>query len=286
MSSVLTLVAHQPFSGEPAALRALLAEYNIAVSRERQVADHVLDVFTPDDVSGLRGALDAFCAAHAADVAVQPVYNRKKRLVVFDMDSTLIVNECIDLMAAKAGVEQQVAAITEEAMRGNLDFAASLAQRVALLRGIPVSIYDEVIAKITLTPGARELCAALKRNNVKLAVLSGGFQPIVDWIKDLLGLDYAYANTLVSDGETLAGTTAGRVVDGAMKAQLLREIAENEGLTAADALAVGDGSNDLPMMALAGYGVAWHAKPRVRKEAPAQLNSPSLHDVLYILGYH
>lgn len=283
----MTLIAAEKFQGtEIADLEAFFKERNILISKVQEINDHVADFFTDDFLSDLAPEFSTYRNTNKVDLVVQPTANRQKKLAVFDMDSTLIINECIDLMAAKAGVEKQVAAITEQAMMGNLDFTASLTKRVALLKGIPVSIYKEVIEKITLTEGTKELCANLKRNNVKLAVVSGGFQPIVDWIKDLLGLDYAFANDLVDDGKTLAGVTAGRIVDGSMKAQLLREIAEKEGLTPEQAVAVGDGSNDLPMMGVAGFGIAWHAKPKVRKEAPSQLNSKSLNDVLYILGYN
>lgn len=285
MSTVLTLIAHKDVYKAKPALKAFLETKNVVIDSETVVAPHVVDLFTAGSVTPFKDELDAFCAQNDCDVAVQAVNNRQKKLAVFDMDSTLIMNECIDLMAAKVGVEKEVAEITEAAMRGELDFSASLKRRVGLLKGVPVSIYDEVIAKVTLTNGAKELCAALRRNNVKLAVLSGGFQPIVDWIKQELNLDYAFANRLVDDGEVLTGETKGRIVDGQTKAALLQEIAAKESLEPKDAVAVGDGSNDLPMMGVAGFGVAWHAKPKVRKLAPSQLNSASLHDVLYILGY-
>lgn len=222
------------------------------------------------------------------DIVVQPAEHQRKNLVVFDMDSTLIQNECIDLIAARANVEKQVSEITERAMRGELDFSQSLAERVKLLQGIPTTVYEDLVQEISLTPGARELCQGLKANGVKLAVLSGGFQPIVDWIKNELHLDYAFANNLShsEDGKSLTGSTYGRVVDGTRKAELLKEIAAKENIDLRDTAAVGDGSNDLPMMAAAGFGVAWHAKPLVQQKAPSRLNSRSLKDALYIFGYH
>lgn len=239
------------------------------------------------DVAALKTELDRIADSHKIDVAVQPKEFQQKKLVVFDMDSTLIKNECIDLIAKRANVEPQVAAITERAMRGEMDFQQSLSERVKLLKGIKTTIYEELTTEITLSEGTKELCAGLKQNGVKMAVLSGGFQPVVDWIKGLLNLDYAYANNLATneDGSELAGYTEGPVVDGNRKAQLLREIAEKEGIPLELVCAVGDGSNDLPMMATAGFGIAWHAKPLVQEKAPSRINGESLANALYYLGY-
>lgn len=239
------------------------------------------------DVAGLKTELDRVADAYKIDVALQPKQFQQKKLVVFDMDSTLIQNECIDLIAKRANVEPQVAAITERAMRGEMDFQQSLKERVGLLKGIKTTIYEELTQEITLSEGTKELCAGLKKNGVKMAVLSGGFQPVVDWIKGLLDLDYAYANHLATseDGTELAGYTEGAVVDGDRKAQLLREIAEKEGIPLELVCAVGDGSNDLPMMATAGFGIAWHAKPLVQEKAPSRINGDSLANALYYLGY-
>lgn len=239
------------------------------------------------DVAGLKTELDRVADAYKIDVALQPKQFQQKKLVVFDMDSTLIQNECIDLIAKRANVEPQVAAITERAMRGEMDFQQSLSERVGLLKGIKTTIYEELTKEITLSEGTKELCAGLKKNGVKMAVLSGGFQPVVDWIKGLLGLDYAYANHLATneDGSELAGFTEGAVVDGDRKAQLLREIAEKKGIPLELVCAVGDGSNDLPMMATAGFGIAWHAKPLVQEKAPSRINGDSLANALYYLGY-
>lgn len=239
------------------------------------------------DVAGLKTELDRVADTYKIDVALQPKQFQQKKLVVFDMDSTLIQNECIDLIAKRANVEPQVAAITERAMRGEMDFQQSLKERVGLLKGIKTTIYEELTQEISLSEGTKELCAGLKKNGVKMAVLSGGFQPVVDWIKGLLDLDYAYANHLATseDGTELAGYTEGAVVDGDRKAQLLREIAEKEGIPLELVCAVGDGSNDLPMMATAGFGIAWHAKPLVQEKAPSRINGDSLANALYYLGY-
>ncbi|ANZ75993.1 BA75_03010T0 [Komagataella pastoris] len=213
------------------------------------------------------------------------------RLVVFDMDSTLIQQEVIELIAAKANVESEVEKITTAAMNGELDFKQSLAQRVKLLRGIEsADLWNSLKPQLKFTPGARELCKGLKKAGIKLAVLSGGFVPLAEYVSNELGLDYAYANTLktevdASGKETLSGSTIGEVVDGARKAELLKEIATKNDIPFSSVLAVGDGANDLPMMKVAGLGVAWNAKPKVQEQAPAKLNSESLADIFYILGY-
>jgi phosphoserine phosphatase len=211
-----------------------------------------------------------------------------KRLFVFDMDSTLIQQEVVDVIASYAGLEEQVSKITEAAMRGELDFNESLAQRVALLRGIPSDVFERLKSKITFTPGVKELCKFLRAKGVKLAVLSGGFIPLANWVKEQLGLDYAYANTLEisEDGTQLTGKTVGRIVNGAVKAQLLHEIAVRESVPLENVVAVGDGSNDLPMMTTAGFGIAWRAKPIVQQKAPSKLNTTKISDILYVLGYN
>lgn len=223
------------------------------------------------------------------DIFFQESSQRKnKKLFVFDMDSTLIYQEVIELIAAYADIEDKVAEITERAMNGELDFNESLRERVLLLKGIDATtLWDELKEKIEITNGARELCKALKSLGVVMAVCSGGFIPLASYVKEQLGLDYAYANTLSLDKDNkLDGTTTGYVVNGEKKAELLSEIAKNHGIEIAQAVAVGDGANDLKMMSVAGWGVAWNAKPKVQKEAPCCLNTKSLRDILYIMGYH
>ncbi|KAJ3249304.1 hypothetical protein HDU77_007805 [Chytriomyces hyalinus] len=222
------------------------------------------------------------------NVAVQQnsIFRRHKRLAVFDMDSTLIQQEVIDEIARSCGVVDQVAKITEAAMNGELDFKESLAKRVGLLKGTPVSVLDTVRDKITFTPGVRELCKALKKLGFTLAVISGGFLPLAKYVKNELGLDYAYANQLEvsADGKTLEGRTFGPIVDGTRKAELLDVIAQTVNVSANQVLAVGDGANDLPMLGVAGLGVAFNAKPRVQEQAEVCLNQPSLIYVLTLLG--
>jgi len=231
------------------------------------------------------------------EVVVQPgeLYqlHRTPGLAVFDMDSTLIQQEVIDELARAVGLYDEVAAITEAAMRGEApytDFETSLRARVALLNGVPTSIWDQLSAgKITFTPGAKDLVHALKSLGWKTAVLSGGFTPLANWAKDALGLDHAFANHLVADDEH--NILTGELVPGApivhaeRKRELLLQIAAEHAIPVERTVAVGDGSNDLRMMHEAGLGLAFNAKPKVQHAAPARLNGSSLLDVIYVLGY-
>ncbi|CAI6333550.1 unnamed protein product [Periconia digitata] len=214
------------------------------------------------------------------------VHRRYKRLAVFDMDSTLIQQEVIDEIAALIGVQDQVSAITAAAMNGELDFEASLRARCKLLTGVPSSVWETLKDRITMNEGVPELLRALKRLGFKTAVLSGGFTPLAEWMAGRLGLDYAFANNLVvsSDGQTLTGELTGEIVHAEKKRQHVLEIAEKEGILLEQAVCIGDGANDLPMMGVAGLGVAFHAKPKVQMQAPARLNSKSMLDVLYLFG--
>lgn len=216
--------------------------------------------------------------------------HRQPGLAVFDMDSTLIQQEVIDELARKVGRYEQVAAVTEAAMRGELDFEASLKARVKHLKGVPVSIWDELKADIiSFTPGARDLTKVLKHFGWKLAVLSGGFMPLATWVKSELSLDYAYANQLVVDETN--GVLTGELVSGApivhavRKRELLEQLAKENDISMRSTIAVGDGSNDLLMMKAAGLGIAFNAKPKVQAEAPAKINSDTLLDVAYLIGY-
>ena len=229
------------------------------------------------------------------EIIVQPstIWRRHKRLAVFDMDSTLIEQEVIDEIASFIGAKAAVSAITARAMNGELDFAASLRERVALLKGVPASVFDDLLAqnRITITPGAKDLCKALKRLGMALAVLSGGFQPLADWLADQLGLDHAYANHLVVDDTTKPPSLTGEldpgypIVDAAHKESMLKHLAREMGIRPEQVLAVGDGANDIPMLRAAGLGVAWRAKSKVQMEAPARLNvGESMLDLVYLLG--
>jgi phosphoserine phosphatase len=216
----------------------------------------------------------------------QAVFPSSNGLCVFDMDSTLIQQEVIDEIARKIGVEKQVSEITHRAMNGELDFTASLKERVGLLKGVPATVFEELKSVITLSPGAKDLVKALKRLGFKTAVLSGGFTPLTGWQARQLGLDHAYANHLVvsEDGTMLTGEVTGEIVNAEKKREHVLNIAKEEGIPLDHVLVIGDGANDLPMMGVAGLGVAFNAKPKVQIEAPAKLNSGSLLDVLYLLG--
>ena len=217
------------------------------------------------------------------------VFRRHKRLAVFDMDSTLIQQEVIDEIASTIGVADQVSSITARAMAGELDFAASLRERVKLLKGVPATVFEDLKSKISISPGAVELCRCLKRLGLTLAVLSGGFQPLADWLADQLGLDHAFANHLLVDPETdtLTGELdpAHPIVDAQHKRNLLLSLAKQKEIPLAQTMAVGDGANDILMLQAAGLGVAWRAKTKVQMEAPARLNvGRDLCDLVYLLG--
>ncbi|CAI2179066.1 14185_t:CDS:2, partial [Funneliformis geosporum] len=248
-------------------------------------ADYKLSVPFTTNFEQLRQELFILSTSHGTDVAIQPydVFRRHKRLVVFDMDSTLIQQEVIDEIARHAGVVNEVAAITELAMNGEIDFKESLKRRVSLLKGTPVKVLNTVQESLTFTEGARFLCKALKKIGFKLAVISGGFIPLAKYVKNELGLDYAFANQLKvsSDGLTLTGETIGPIVDAERKAELLEVIAQAENVTLEQVIAIGDGANDLLMLAKSGLGIAFNAKPRAR----ARINQKSLKYVLYLLGY-
>ncbi|CAG7918401.1 unnamed protein product [Penicillium olsonii] len=216
------------------------------------------------------------------------VFRRHKRLAVFDMDSTLIDNECIDEIAKFIGVEKQVSDITERAMNGELDFSASLRERVGLLNGVPADVFEKLKSVLKIANGARELCRALKTLGYTLAVVSGGFQPLAEWLAAQLGIDIAVANHLEIDEatQTLTGKLVSSypIIDAAQKRTLLESFAAERNIPIAQTMAVGDGANDLLMLHAAGLGVAWRAKSRVQLEAPTRINGQSLVDVLYLLG--
>lgn len=218
------------------------------------------------------------------------VWRRHPRLVVFDMDSTLITQEVIDLLAEElkepADLSARVAEITHRAMIGELEFEASFRERLALLKGLPETVFEQLRPVLNVTPGVPQLIKALKRLGVKTAVLSGGFQPLTSWLAGELGLDYAHANEVVVDSEgKLTGEAQGIIVGRERKRDLLVEIAAKEKIDLSQAVAVGDGANDLLMLDKAGLGVAWNAKPRVQMEAAARLNGESLLDLLYLFGF-
>lgn len=206
-----------------------------------------------------------------------------KGLLVMDVDSTLILEEGIDLLGEEAGVGEQVAAITERAMRGELDFKEALAERVALLKGLPVSVFDRILNKIHFTPGAEKLVAELHRRGYKVAVVSGGFHETVDVLAERLGFDYVKANHLEVEEGILTGRVLGDVVTKETKKACLEQWAAENGLDLSQTIAVGDGANDLPMIHTAGLGIAFCAKPIVQEQAPYRINERNLLKVLELL---
>ena len=239
------------------------------------------------DQAELRAAMLEVAQRFDLDVAVQrdDVYRRNRRLVAFDMDSTLIETEVIDELARRAGVGDAVAAITEQAMRGELDFQESFRARVALLKGLPEAALDEIAQALPLSEGAERLVNALHRLGYKTAIISGGFQFFGEQLKARLGIDYVFANELPMDDGVVTGAVARPIVDGARKAELLQALAAQEGLALEQVIAIGDGANDLPMLAAAGLGIAYRAKPLVRARASHAISTLGLDGLLYLLGF-
>lgn len=214
------------------------------------------------------------------------MYRRMRRLICFDMDSTLIQTECIDELAMRAGAGDKVKAITERAMRGEIDFKESFTQRVSLLKGLDVSVMKDIADHLPITEGADRLMSVLKRCGYKIAILSGGFTYFGEQLRRRYGIDYVYANELeIDENGKLTGRYIGDIVDGKRKAELLKLIAQVEQVNLAQTIAVGDGANDLPMISEAGLGIAFHAKPRVKATAQQSINNIGLDGVLYFLGF-
>ena len=288
--SVVTVIAPRLTAGALAAVTGAIATSGANIVRIVRLAHRPVCAFefriSGGDPNTLRGVLLDAAAAHLVDVAVQPerLERRAKRLVVLDVDSTLIRDEVIELIADEVGRGDEVAAITARAMAGELDFEASLRARVALLAGTEVAALDRAAARVRLTPGARTLVGTLKRLGYTVAVVSGGFDHIVDPIAAELGIDHAVANCLeIVDGR-LSGALVGPILDRAGKARELRRIADLERVPLEQTVAIGDGANDLDMIAAAGLGVAFNAKPVVRAAADTSVNVPRLDAILFLLG--
>jgi len=267
-----------------------IADHGANIDRIRRLSRYPVTTVEFDisgaDVPSLRTELALAATSAGIDVAVAPggLARRGRRLVVLDVDSTLIQQEVIELLAAQCGRESEVAEVTARAMAGELDFEESLRARVATLAGLPASVLDDVRAAVQLTPGARTLVRTLKRLGFTVGLVSGGFIEIVGELADDLGIGLVRANRLeVQDGR-LTGRVVGEVVDRAGKAKALREFAEQEGLPLSRTVAIGDGANDLDMLDIAGLGVAFNAKPLVREQAQTSVNVPYLDSVLYLLG--
>lgn len=242
---------------------------------------------TPRDRSEMQSQFMKIAADEEFDVSLQEdtMYRRCRRLVCFDMDSTLIETEVIDELAIRAGVGDQVKEITERAMRGEIDFCESFKERVALLKGLDVNVMKDIAENLPITEGVDRLMSVLKRAGYKTAILSGGFTYFGDYLKRRFGFDYVYANELEIEDGKLTGRYVGDIVDGKRKAELLRLIAQVENVNIAQTIAVGDGANDLPMLATAGLGIAFHAKPKVKQTAEQSISTIGLDGVLYFLGF-
>lgn len=243
---------------------------------------------TPKDKQMLQSEFMRLSQELGFDISFQEdnLYRRNRRLVCFDMDSTLIETEVIDELAERAGVGEQVKAITESAMRGEIDFCESFRQRVALLKGLDESVMRDIAENLPIMEGASRALRILKKYGYKIAILSGGFTYFGNYLKQKFGIDYVYANELeVDDNGKLTGNYVGDIVDGQRKAELLRLIAKFENLDLQQVIAVGDGANDLPMLNCAGLGIAFHAKPKVKANAKQSISSIGLDGVLYMLGF-
>lgn len=242
----------------------------------------------PADRSSLSRRFLEIASSNDVDISFQEdnVFRRTRRLICFDMDSTLIETEVIDELAMRAGVGDKVKAITERAMRGEIDFIESFTERVALLKGLDVSVMQDIAEHLPITEGLERMMTVLKRAGYKTAILSGGFTYFGDYLRRKYGFDYVYANELEVDADgKLTGRYVGEVVDGRRKAELLRLLAQVENVNIAQTIAVGDGANDLPMLATAGLGIAFHAKPKVKQTAEQSLSTIGLDGVLYFLGF-
>ncbi|WP_425456344.1 phosphoserine phosphatase SerB [Corynebacterium tapiri] len=272
-----------------------LANFGANIDRIRGIADYPitgLELFitvadpTPGAANSLRAALAEVAHAQNVDIAIERagLARRSKRLVCFDCDSTLITGEVIEMLARHAGREREVADVTERAMRGELDFAQSLHERVRALAGLDATVIEEVAQAVELTPGARTTLRTLNKMGYRTAVVSGGFTQVLDAFVGDLEVDYVRANTLEIEDGKLTGRVVGEVVDRAAKARLLEEFARDSHLRMDQTVAVGDGANDIDMISAAGLGIAFNAKPALKEHADASVNHPFLDEVLYMLG--
>ena len=242
---------------------------------------------TPRDKEQMKADFMKLSAEQEMDISFQEesMFRRMRRLICFDMDSTLIETEVIDELAIRAGVGDQVKAITEVAMRGEIDFCESFRQRCALLKGLDVSVMQEIAENLPITEGVDRLMRILKKVGFKIAILSGGFTYFGNYLKQKYNIDYVYANELEVENGKLTGRHVGDIVDGKRKAELLRLIAQVENVDIRQTVAVGDGANDLPMISIAGLGIAFHAKPKVKATAKQSISTIGLDGILYFLGY-
>jgi phosphoserine phosphatase len=301
-SLFITVLGKSFAAGHIAAITGLVQQHGLEIERinrlsgrkplQEDAAGGHLNCFefsvrgNGSDIGRMRADCLDISREHGIDIGLQEdtAFRRYRRLIAFDMDSTLIQAEIIDELAEQAGVRQEVEAITAAAMQGEMDFQESLTRRVALLRGLDSAQLERVAEAIPLTEGAERLIANLKVLGYKIAVLSGGFSFFGRRLQERLGIDYLYANELEIENGRLSGKISGQIVDGQKKAELLRSLAERERISLEQVVAVGDGANDLPMLNLAGLGVAFHAKPVVRQGAKQAISNVGLDAILYFLG--
>lgn len=298
---IVTLLARQITAEQIAALTDIMAEKGLNIDNISRLSGRVPLDGEPtsnacvefsargfvEDVSALRAKFADVASLLDVDIAFQEdnMFRRTRRLVCFDMDSTLIEAEVIDELAKAAGVGDEVVAITEAAMRGELDFKQSFAKRMSLLKGLDESVLEGIAKSLPITEGAEKLVSTLKKLGYKTAILSGGFNYFGNYLKDRLGIDYVYANELdIVDGK-VSGEVVGEIVDGQKKAELLRALAAKEMISLKQVVAVGDGANDLPMLSIAGLGIAFRAKPLVRAEAKQAISNLGLDAILYLMGF-
>lgn len=299
---IVTLLARKIEAQHLAALTAVVSRYQLNIDKMVRLSGRI-DLHETEELGracvefSVRGeasdpqafkkSLLELAHQYDIDIAFQEdnIFRRNRRLVVFDMDSTLIDAEVIDELAIEAGVGQQVAEITEAAMQGKLDFKQSFEQRLALLEGLDASVLQKIAQRLQLNEGAEHLISTLKKLGYKTAIVSGGFSFFGEYLQEILGVDYVYANQLDIENGKVTGRVKGDIIDGQRKADLLRELAMRDGLMLEQVIAVGDGANDLPMLDIAGLGIAFRAKPLVEASAKQAISSLGLDGILYLLGY-
>lgn len=299
---IVTLLARKIEAQHLAALTAVVSKYQLNIDKIIRLSGRI-NLHESDqlgracvelsvrgkasDTHAFKKSLLELAHQYDIDIAFQEdnIFRRNRRLVVFDMDSTLIDAEVIDELAIEAGVGKQVAEITEAAMQGKLDFKQSFEQRLSLLKGLDAAVLPKIAQRLTLNEGAEHLIATLKKLGFKTAIVSGGFSFFGEYLQEILGVDYVYANQLDIEDGRVTGRVKGDIIDGQRKAYLLKELAFSEGLMLEQVIAVGDGANDLPMLDIAGLGIAFRAKPLVEASAKQAISSLGLDGILYLLGY-
>ncbi len=299
---IVTIISHRLKAAHLAKVTSVIAEQGLnidAISRlsgrppiediepQSKAVVEISVRGNPVDLKKMKSDFMRISAESSLDIAFQEdnVFRRNRRLICFDMDSTLIQTEVIDELARRAGVGEQVSAITASAMRGEIDFRQSFLKRISLLKGLDESVMKEIAENLPITEGAERLFKTLKRYGYRTAILSGGFTYFGNYLKNKLDIDYVFANELEIVNGKLTGNNVGDIVDGARKAEILKLLAFKEDIHLEQVIAVGDGANDLPMLQLAGLGIAFHAKPKVKESAMHSISAGGLDSILYFLGF-